>query len=897
MAAQLDKYDSDKGKCALQKMPFSLLRIEGSMTKLKQAGDYPMPVVENAHRPGTILRLVLLACVLLATAAAFVWFRDQLDNEIVLGILGVLAMAGIFFLVSAVIGFVEVMPQNRSDIISRAFVDSHPDGTLITDRKGRIIYANAAYGRMTGGDSPATMLTLETLLSRNRESTEAVYRLTNGLMEGKSGYEEFRLARPLGQAEQGSHSAWWYRLKARPLKVEDETGGPVFIWQISDITADRDEQEKFFRELQNAIDYLDHAPAGFFSAGRKGEIFYVNATLAEWLGIDLTKFRSGSMSIKDIAAGEGLTRIESIHPAAGQTRTETLDLDFRKVGGQSLPVRIVHRVSSTKDGAPGESRTIVLIRQNEDRGAGEDSSAAMRFNRFFNNTPMAIASVDGEGRILRTNTQFLKLFSGLVERDDIGQGKQLYAIVHEQDRGRLEDALGAAKDRKVDIEPVETRHPADEARHFRFYVNAVIDQSGEAPEEAAIVYAVETTQQKALETQMAQTQKMNAVGTLAGGIAHDFNNVLTAILLSADHLLLQARQSDSSFADLMEIKRNANRAAVLVRQLLAFSRKQTLRPAVINLTDAVGDLRMLVARMLSGTNVKLEVDYGRDLWPVKTDLSQFEQVVVNLSVNARDAMPDGGTLTIRTRNMSAPDVAALGFRGVPAEDFVVVDVVDTGTGIAPEIMDQIFEPFFTTKEVGKGTGLGLSMVYGIIKQSGGYVIPESEVGKGTIFHIFLPRFIPAEVPAAEAAAEKAAAIAAAHASSQQKEDVDLTGNSAVVLLVEDEDAVRRGGKRMLETRGYTVHEAGSGVEAMEILDELDGKVDVVVSDVVMPEMDGPTLLGEIRKKWPDLKFIFVSGFAEDAFARNLPADAKFGFLPKPFSLKQLATTVREMLDS
>jgi two-component system cell cycle sensor histidine kinase/response regulator CckA len=211
-------------------------------------------------------------------------------------------------------------------------------------------------------------------------------------------------------------------------------------------------------------------------------------------------------------------------------------------------------------------------------------------------------------------------------------------------------------------------------------------------------------------------------------------------------------------------------------------------------------------------------------------------------------------------------------------------------------MDKIFEPFFTTKEVGKGTGLGLSMVYGIIKQSGGYVFPESEMGAGTIFHIFLPRHTAVETPA-EAAAAAGSAAPAPREPAPASEDVDLTGNSAVVLLVEDEDAVRRGGKRMLETRGYTVYEAGSGVEALEILDELEGKVDVVVSDVVMPEMDGPTLLREIRKLYPDMKFVFVSGFAEDAFARNLPEGSKFGFLPKPFSLKQLATTVREMLDN
>lgn len=315
------------------------------------------------------------------------------------------------------------------------------------------------------------------------------------------------------------------------------------------------------------------------------------------------------------------------------------------------------------------------------------------------------------------------------------------------------------------------------------------------------------------------------------------------------------------------------------------SRKQTMRPTVLNLTDVIGDLRMLVDRLLSGTHVKLDVDYGRDLWPVKTDLSQFEQVLINLCVNARDAMPGGGTLTLRTRNLLAADVSAFNYPYLPHEDMVLVEVSDTGTGIAPEIMDKIFEPFFTTKEVGKGTGLGLAMVYGIIKQSGGYIQPESEVGKGTTFRIFLPRHI-VEMPAVtETKVSESRDVAAMDQSvgiaTSAEEPADLTGKSAVVLLVEDEEAVRRGGKRMLGTRGYTVHEAGSGVEALDIMDELDGQVDVVVSDVVMPEMDGPSLLRELRKKYPDLKFIFVSGLCRGCLcpqsasgcAIRLPAEA------------------------
>ncbi|MCQ1836860.1 cell cycle histidine kinase CckA [Neorhizobium galegae] len=870
------------------------------MTKLQQSGNYEAPLVEKGTRGGTIIRIVLLALVLCGVAAGFVLFQHALDNELVLGLLGILAMVGIFFLVSSIIGLVEVMPQSRSDELARGFLANHPDGILITDAKGRILYANAAYGRMTGATKASNVQSLEALLSKTRESTEALYRLTTALREGREGHEEFRLLQPIGRTTGNGSGAHWYRLKARLLTPADSRKGQLDIWQITDITSERDDQERFFRELQNAIDYLDHAPAGFFSAGKKGEIFYLNATLAEWLGIDLTKFVPRSVTIADLVAGEGMALIQSVQAAPGLKRTETLDLDLRRTNGQSLPVRLVHNVSATRDGAPGESRTIVLARPKG--GEGDQSASAMRFTRFFNNTPMAIASVDGEGRILRINAPFLKLFAGVVSRDDVDNGIELDRIVHDNSRQHLMHAIAAAKDGQGDIAPIDSRHPGDENRYVRFYVNAVIDESDEAPEEAAIVYAVETTEQKALETQMAQTQKLNAVGTLAGGIAHDFNNVLTAILLSSDHLLLQARPSDASFADLMEIKRNANRAAVLVRQLLAFSRKQTMRPAVLNLTDVVGDLRMLVDRLISGTNVKLEVDYGRDIWPVRTDLSQFEQVLINLCVNARDAMPQGGTILIKTRNVSAEDAGGFHQTDLPAEDFVMIEVSDTGTGISPEIMDKIFEPFFTTKEVGKGTGLGLSMVYGIVKQSGGYIYPESEVGRGTSFRIFLPRHIP-EAPvivhdAASATGAPAQPVPLAPVvSAPPAEDLDLTGKSAVVLLVEDEEAVRRGGKRMLETRGYTVHEAGSGVEALDILAELEGKVDIVVSDVVMPEMDGPTLLTELRKTYPDMKFIFVSGYAEDAFARNLPDGAKFGFLPKPFSLKQLAVVVRETLDS
>jgi two-component system, cell cycle sensor histidine kinase and response regulator CckA len=387
---------------------------------------------------------------------------------------------------------------------------------------------------------------------------------------------------------------------------------------------------------------------------------------------------------------------------------------------------------------------------------------------------------------------------------------------------------------------------------------------------------------------------MELVGQLAGGIAHDFNNVLSAIMMATDFLLSAHRPTDPSFQDIMQIKQNANRAASLVRQLLAFSRKQTLRPQVLDVGEVLSDLTMLLRRLI-GEKVTLDVKHGRDLWPVKIDISQFEQVIVNLAVNARDAMPTGGRLEVRSAAVTAQECDRFHAKGMPAADYVMVQVTDTGTGIPAKIVDKIFEPFFSTKEVGKGTGLGLSTVYGIIKQTGGFIYVDSVEHAGTTFRIFLPRHVPSarEIEADRAGEAEAAALAAAGPGARAA-SADLTGEGTI-LLVEDEEGLRQLNARGLTSRGYTVLEAGNGVEAIEVLEKHGGKVDLVVSDVVMPEMDGPTLLRELRIRDPDLKIIFVSGYAEDAFQKHLPADGQFAFLAKPFTLKQLVNEVKETL--
>lgn len=845
---------------------------------------YPKPLVMPRRDSHSALRLLAVGIVLIGAAFVYFVFRDRLGDGFALVLMGLLSMVGVFYLFGAATGLIRFSQRKEDRNLAHSFLDSLPEGTVISDSRGQIVYANDAYARMTGAAADSVR-SLDTILSDEPAASDAIYRLTNAVRDGLSTQEEVRLSADLAQAGHGTLTPVWYRIKARPFDGGKDFKGQLVAWQIANISEERAEQERFFQELQEAINHLDHAPAGFFSADPAGRIIYLNATLAEWLGVDLTQFTPGSLTLNDIVAGSGMALIRAVKAEPGTSRNTVIDLDLIKRNGQSLAVRFYHRVQAARDGTPGTSRTIVL-----DRAEGDDSSIALRssevrFTRFFNSAPMAIAAVDVEGHTLRTNARFLDIFSSVVDRDAVDRRMKLENVVHERDREAFNTALAAAFAGQASISPVDTVLPGNEERHIRFYLSAVTDLGGEATEEAAIISAVETTEQKALENQMAQSQKMQAVGQLAGGIAHDFNNVLTAIIMSSDLLLSNHRAADPSFPDIMNIKQNANRAASLVRQLLAFSRRQTLRPEVLDLTDVLADLRMLLARLV-GKDIGLKIEHGRDLWPVKADLGQFEQVAVNLAVNARDAMSDGGDIVLRTRNVPVTEVPALHYRDLPEADYVLFEVEDTGTGIPADVVEKIFEPFFTTKEVGKGTGLGLSMVYGIIKQTGGFIYCDSELGKGTNFKIFLPRHI----------VEKGADDAPVQAKEKKVEKATDLSGSATVLLVEDEDAVRMGGVRALQSRGYTVHEAASGVEALEVLEELNGQVDIVVSDVVMPEMDGPTLLRELRKTYPDIKFIFVSGYAEDAFARNLPAEAKFGFLPKPFSLKQLATAVKEMLE-
>ncbi|AWM87627.1 cell cycle histidine kinase CckA [Microvirga sp. 17 mud 1-3] len=839
-------------------------------------GEMPKSAtIDRSDRHGHIGLVLLLAAVLVGAILGLRFLEPDQAQLLILGLLAFFAMAGVFFLFAAAIGVIRFSGRTVRNDITKVIADTAAEGVIAVEDDGRVVYANETYLAMAGASVAGDVRPVERLFTGAAEVSEAIYRLAQAAREHRSGAEEIRLSPSLG----GAQEFGWYRVRVRPLPRPG--GREASLWSIADVTHERERQENVFQELQHAIDYLDHAPAGFLSIDPNGRIVYLNATLASWLDYDLAQVGSGGLSLSDIVPRNVVAMMTSFSGDPGSVRTETFDLDLRRRNGQFLPVRLYHRIAFGQNGRMGASRTLVL---NRSPGLDVDEgqrAAEVRFARFFNNTPIAIATVNRAGRIVQANAPFTRLFGTLPRTGENGEGPSIIEAFRAGEGAQVEAALKAAAEDRSDIQPLELHTAGSNGSSVRVWVTSVGLTGTDG--EIAVLYALDTTDFRKVEEQLAQSQKMNAVGQLAGGVAHDFNNVLQAIIGYSDLLLGSHRPTDPSFQDIMQIKQNANRAASLVRQLLAFSRRQTLRPEVLNLNDRLYDLSMLLKRLL-GERVELDLNHGRDLWFVKADLNQFEQVVMNLAVNARDAMPDGGKLSIRTANVSEAEAARLHVSGMPPAEYVMVEVADTGTGMASDILEKIFEPFFTTKEVGKGTGLGLSTVFGIVKQSNGFIDVDSQVGGGTIFRIYLPRHIPEVQEQPEAAKEDTA----------KKPAADMTGQGTI-LLVEDEDPVRAVNARALSARGYTVLEAASGIEALQVMEERGEPVDLVVSDVVMPEMDGPTLLGELRRLYPDLKVIFVSGYAEDAFRKNLPEGEEFNFLPKPFSLRQLVETVKQVM--
>ena len=522
-------------------------------------------------------------------------------------------------------------------------------------------------------------------------------------------------------------------------------------------------------------------------------------------------------------------------------------------------------------------------------GAGADGGSSVpHLEALLAQLPLGLAMTDRDGRMLFANAAFMRAAG----RE--GEAPPTYPtdLVVAEDKAAMSDAVrrfgqGAATAGDV---AVRLNTQPDEPVSLSL---AGMRGLGEA---AVLLGLTDSTEEARLKRQIAQATKMQAVGQLAGGVAHDFNNVLTAIIGTCDLMLLRHTPGDSDYDDIQQIRASSNRAASLTRQLLAFSRQQTLRPQVVQLPDIVTEITQMLRRLI-GERMQLVVTHDRDLGPVRADPTQLEQVIVNLVVNARDAMlehnqkmgRDGsGRLALATKRVSAADVRAMRSEIIPIADYTALIVEDTGAGIPPEYLGKIWEPFFTTKEHGKGTGLGLSTVYGIVKQSGGFIFADSEVatpGKpgGTRFTIYLPVH--------HDAAGEGVALA------KPREEAASWAGGGDILLVEDEDSVRLVAERALTRAGYSVTTASDGDDGLTKVRarlETGGMFDLVVSDVVMPALDGPGMARALRQIAPGLPVLFMSGYAEEQLRREIDIENMY-FIPKPFSVQQISGKVAEVL--
>jgi two-component system cell cycle sensor histidine kinase/response regulator CckA len=531
-------------------------------------------------------------------------------------------------------------------------------------------------------------------------------------------------------------------------------------------------------------------------------------------------------------------------------------------------LRAVHvPLDPAQDGGAG---TVLIFDQHDSNSLANSTNV----QALLEILPIGLALVDRDGRFLTMNKAFI-VAAGITGPDIPTYPGDLVA---KEDKAAVADAVR----RNARGPAMSGDLPIRLKRHGGEPVALTVAGLRGLGDAAVLLLLKDNSEEAKLKRQVAQATKMQAVGQLAGGVAHDFNNILTAIMGHCDLMLMRHTPGDTDYDDIQQIKSNSNRAAGLTRQLLAFSRQQTLRPQVLQLPDVVSEVSHLLKRLL-GETVQLVVKHGRDLGSVRADPGQLEQVIVNLSVNARDAMvaQGGGTLTIHTYPVRADQVADLGSDILPIADYAALSISDTGTGIAPGVLGKVFEPFFTTKEVGKGTGLGLSTVYGIVKQSGGFIFADSTVGEGTRFVIYLP---------VNKAEEKPRTRPATRPKAQESE---LWG-TGTILLVEDEPMVRTVAERALARHGYTVLTANNGEEALERLKENGEKVALLISDVVMPLMDGPTMVREVRKTYPEVPILFMSGYAEEQLRKSIDI-ANVAFLPKPFSVQELAQAVQRVL--
>jgi two-component system cell cycle sensor histidine kinase/response regulator CckA len=795
----------------------------------------------------------------------------------------------VVFAIFTVIGLAWILgarfSKDTPSLMLRASIDEANEGILITSPDGRFIYSNEAFYRLfcfaTKTESHTIKNLDETslLLKNDAAALIAFQRLAAAAKLGSGGREEFSI-------NINNKLIEWRRLSVSPIITNDLTSKiSLNLWRLEDVTADREMDIVRHKEESYLADFLDLLPVGFFSADANGRFQYINQTLANWLD-DTTEKIIGSTLDEYMSPGED--RVGLAEKAA--------TVNFKRRDGGQFSGWVAQSLHEGGEGQPTYSRCIVLrsadwlYREQELDVANENGSPEVRLHWLFDEAPVGIVLLDLQGNIAECNSAFLKLI-GLNPEDLISH--PFTNLVAKEDRGDTAAALSKVVMGTAKTTHIEVRMPSAGERELvaSLYASRLENALGEIS--GLALHFIDTTEQRNLEVQFAQSQKMDAIGQLAGGIAHDFNNLLTAMIGFADLLLTRHGPDDPSFSDIQQIRQNANRATNLVRQLLAFSRKQALTLDKLDITETLNELTMLLSRLI-GEKIVLNLEHGNELGAIKFDRGQFDQIIINLAVNARDAMPGGGQLTIRTSVVTLDEPAQRGHELMAKGQYILIEVIDTGTGIRKENIEKIFEPFFSTKEVGAGTGLGLSTVYGIVHQTDGFIFVDSAPGDGTHFSIYMPEFLKEEDEQYNSEGKVSAVQPTVTPDLKRDHESDLTG-SGTVLLVEDEDAVRLFGARALRNKGYKVLEAENGEGALDVINGFDKKIDLIISDVVMPGMDGHTLISLVRHELPNVKVILMSGYAEDVFREEIDRDQTIKFLPKPFSLKTLAATVKEVL--
>lgn len=600
--------------------------------------------------------------------------------------------------------------------------------------------------------------------------------------------------------------------------------------------------------------------------GEAGEQFSQAGVMAAMIGAE-GRVRASNRAFVQRATGRGDSNIVG-RDFAGFMRVDSKGrIFFAHEEQQAIPIRMTQIQVRPEDPA-----SMLMLFMIDETVASVDGISSLAYvETLVSLLPFGLGMADRDGRLLFFNNAFARA-AGLGQEE-----KPSYPgdLVIGEDRTAVAEAIrrfAIGAQVSGDIQVRLASQPDDPVSLSLAGVRGL----GEA---AVLLSLKDNSEEARLKRQLAQQTKMQAVGQLAGGVAHDFNNILTAILGHCDLMMMRHTPGDSDYDDIQQIRANSNRAAALTRQLLAFSRQQTLRPQVLQLPDVVSEVSSLLKRLL-GEGIQLEVSHGRSLGAVRADPGQLEQVIVNLVVNARDAMPGGGKVAINTFALSADQVRAMRNEIMPITDYTGLAVTDTGVGIPPDTLGKIFEPFYTTKDVGRGTGLGLSTVYGIIKQSGGFIFPDSEVGKGTTFNIYLPVHVGVDGQPGSASVSR-------------RRPTTETWGTGTILLVEDEDMVRTVAERALVRQGYTVICASDGEQGLARLAQAQ-QIDLLISDVVMPVMDGPSMVRAIRANHPRMPVLFMSGYAEEQLRNSIDID-DVSFLPKPFSVVQLAEAARDVL--